>query len=85
VTGARAGLPADLTARVAAVRAASPVPVVIGFGVSSPAQARALGSLADGVVVGSAIVSRGAAAGTRSARARRVKAFVASLARALRR
>jgi tryptophan synthase alpha chain len=85
VTGARAGLPADLTARVAAVRAASPVPVVIGFGVSSPAQARALGSLADGVVVGSAIVSRGAAAGTRSARTRRVKAFVASLARALRR
>jgi len=84
VTGARAELPADLTARVAAVRAASPVPVVIGFGVSSPEQARALGSLADGVVVGSAIVSRGALPGTRSARAKRVKAFVASLARALR-
>jgi tryptophan synthase alpha chain len=85
VTGARAELPADLTARVAAVRAASPVPVVIGFGVSSPDQARALGALADGVVVGSAIVSRGAATGSRSARARRVKGFVASLARALRR
>jgi tryptophan synthase alpha chain len=85
VTGARAALPDDLTARVAAVRAASPVPVVIGFGVSSPDQARLLGSLADGVVVGSAIVSRGAAAGSRSARARRVKAFVASLAKALRR
>jgi tryptophan synthase alpha chain len=84
VTGARAELPADLTARVAAVRAASPVPVVIGFGVSSPEQARALGSLADGVVVGSAIVSRGALAGSRSARAKRVKLFVASLARALR-
>jgi len=85
VTGARAALPPDLTARVAAVRAASPVPVVIGFGISSPEQARALGSLADGVVVGSAIVSRGAAAGSRSARAGRVKRFVASLARALRR
>ena len=84
VTGARAALPPDLTARVAAVRAASPVPVVIGFGVSSPEQARALGSLADGVVVGSAIVSRGATAGSRSARAGRVKGFVASLARALR-
>ena len=84
VTGARAELPDDLTARVAAVRAASPVPVVIGFGVSSPEQARLLGSLADGVVVGSAIVARGAAPGSRSARARRVKAFVASLARALR-
>ncbi len=85
VTGARAELPPDLTARVTAVRAASPVPVVIGFGVSSPEQARALGSLADGVVVGSAIVSRGARPGSRSARAKRVKAFVASLARALRR
>lgn len=85
VTGARAELPADLGARVATVRAASPVPVVIGFGVSTPDQARALGSLADGVVVGSAIVSRGAAPGTRSAKAKRVKAFVASLARALRR
>lgn len=85
VTGARAELPPDLTARVAAVRAASPVPVVIGFGVSSPEQARLLGSLADGVVVGSAIVSRGALPGSRIARARRVKAFVASLARALRR
>ncbi len=84
VTGARAELPPDLTARVAAVRAASPVPVVIGFGVSTPEQARMLGSLADGVVVGSAIVSRGAAPGSRSARAGRVKAFVASLARALR-
>jgi tryptophan synthase alpha chain len=59
--------------------------VVIGFGVSTPEQARLLGSLADGVVVGSAIVSRGAAPGSRSARAARVKAFVASLARALRR
>jgi len=84
VTGARAELPPDLAARVAAVRAASPVPVVIGFGVSSPQQARALGSLADGVVVGSAIVSRGAAAGTRGDRAARVRRFVASLARALR-
>ncbi len=85
VTGARAEVPRDLTERVAAVRAASPVPVVIGFGVSSPEQARQLGALADGVVVGSAIVSRGAAPGSRAAKAARVKGFVASLARALRR
>ena len=86
VTGARAGqdLAADLSAKVAAVRAASPVPVVIGFGVSKPEQARALGALADGVVVGSAIVSRIAEAGTAAARAKRVEAFVASLAKALR-
>jgi tryptophan synthase alpha chain len=85
VTGARAELPADLTARVAAVRAASPVPVVIGFGVSTPEQARALGALADGVVVGSAIVARGALPGSRRVRAGRVKRFVATLAKAVRR
>ena len=48
----------DLTEKVASVRRAAKVPVVIGFGVSTPAQAAALGGLADGVVVGSAIVQR---------------------------
>ena len=86
VTGARASqdLAADLAEKVAAVRRASPVPVVIGFGVSKPEQARALGALADGVVVGSAIVSRIAEAGTAAARAARVRSFVASLAKGLR-
>ena len=85
VTGARATLPTDLGEKVAAVRAQSRVPVVIGFGVSTPAQARALGGLADGVVVGSAIVSRAAAPGPLPRRAAAVRAFVASLAKALRR
>ncbi len=85
VTGARAELPTDLAGKVAAIRAASGVPVVIGFGVSTPAQARALGAQADGVVVGSAIVSRVAAGGTRAVRAARVRRFVGTLARALRR
>jgi tryptophan synthase alpha chain len=84
VTGARADLPGDLAEKVTAVRAASLVPVVIGFGVSRPEQARALGALADGVVVGSAIVSRVAEGGSRSVRAGRVRRFVASLAKALR-
>ena len=68
---------------VAAVREKSPVPVVIGFGVSDPEQARALAPLADGVVVGSAIVQRIAQGGTRAARAARVRKFVASLKRGL--
>jgi tryptophan synthase alpha chain len=85
VTGVRTSLPADLGAKVEAVRKASPVPVVVGFGVATPAQARAVGRVADGVVVGSAIVQRIAAGGTRTARAERVRRFVASLARALRR
>jgi len=83
VTGARARLPAELPALLAAVRAESPVPVVVGFGVSAPAQARRLGRLADGVVVGSAIVERGARPGPARARAERVRRFVASLSRAL--
>jgi tryptophan synthase alpha chain len=85
VTGARRALPSDLAAQVAAVRAASPVPVVVGFGVSTPGQARAVARLADGVVVGSAIVSRIAEKGSRKARAERVRRFVRSLKRAMRR
>jgi tryptophan synthase alpha chain len=85
VTGARKALPEELGPQVAAVRARSGVPVVIGFGVSSPEQARALGPLADGVVVGSAIVQRIAEGGTRDQRAARVARFVRSLKRALRR
>jgi tryptophan synthase alpha chain len=68
---------------VARVREQSPVPVVIGFGVSSPEQARALAPLADGVVVGSAIVGRVAAGGSRRERAARVTRFVRSLGRAM--
>jgi len=83
VTGARRSFSADLPGLLAGVRAASPVPVVVGFGVSEPAQARTLGKLADGVVVGSAVVSRIARGGTRVERAARVRRFVASLRRAL--
>lgn len=56
VTGARTGLPADLPATAARLREATDLPICIGFGVSEPAQARAIGRIADGVVVGSAIV-----------------------------
>lgn len=85
VTGARTTLPSDLGAKVKAVRARSRVPVVVGFGVGTPAQARVVGRLASGVVVGSAIVQRVAEGGSRKARAERVRRFVASLSRALRR
>jgi tryptophan synthase alpha chain len=84
VTGARRSAPAEIGPTVAAIRAKSPVPVVIGFGVSTPEDARALAPLADGVVVGSAIVKRIAEGGARGVRAARVKRFVASLKRGLR-
>jgi tryptophan synthase alpha chain len=85
VTGARKALPADLAAQVSEVRAACPVPVVVGFGVGTPEQAREVARLADGVVVGSAIVSRIAEKGSRKERAERVRRFVRSLKRAMKR
>jgi tryptophan synthase alpha chain len=56
VTGTRQELAAGLAAEVAALRAVSPVPVVVGFGISTPAQAATVAAVADGVVVGSALV-----------------------------
>lgn len=58
VTGARTGLRGELAAEVAAVRSLSPRPVAVGFGISSPAQARTVGAVADAAVVGSALVDR---------------------------
>ena len=56
VTGERTDLPAELPATAARLRNATSLPLCIGFGISSPDQARAVARLADGVVVGSAIV-----------------------------
>jgi tryptophan synthase alpha chain len=55
-TGERDELPAGLAETVARVRAATELPVAVGFGISSAAQARAVGELADGVIVGSRMV-----------------------------
>jgi tryptophan synthase alpha chain len=57
VTGARASLPASVGRLVRDVKAVSPVPVAVGFGVSRPAHVRALVRAgADGVIVASALV-----------------------------
>jgi len=56
VTGARANVPADLEAQVRRVRAATRLPVAVGFGIGTPAQAAAAARYADGVVVGSALM-----------------------------
>src|SRR5438552_3703017 len=57
VTGARTALPEDLEQKLAALRAASPAPVAVGFGISRPEQAAALKGKADGIVVGTALVA----------------------------
>jgi tryptophan synthase alpha chain len=65
VTGARRSLPPSVRSLVAGVRAVSPVPVAVGFGVSRPAHVRALvGAGADGVIVASALVDALGPAGT---------------------
>ena len=56
VTGASATLAQDLTTSIARVRAATPLPIAVGFGVSTPQQARTVAQQADGVVIGSALV-----------------------------
>jgi tryptophan synthase alpha chain len=56
VTGVREQLPTELPATVARLRHATDLPICVGFGVSQPEQAQAVARLADGVVVGSAIV-----------------------------
>lgn len=56
VTGERTDLPPELPATAKRLRAATSLPICIGFGISKPEQARAVAAIADGVVVGSAIV-----------------------------
>jgi tryptophan synthase alpha chain len=74
VTGVRAVLRDDLAEEVERLRGAQPLPVAVGFGISTPDQARAVADVADGVVVGSALVQTLGAEGVRGA-----ADFVASL------
>lgn len=56
VTGARTEMRDELRSEVEALRAAVSLPVAVGFGISTPEQAAHVGEMADGVVVGSALV-----------------------------
>ena len=56
VTGARATMRAETLQEVAALRQQVPLPVAVGFGVSTAEHAREIGAVADGVVVGSALI-----------------------------
>ncbi|OYQ25005.1 tryptophan synthase subunit alpha [Sandarakinorhabdus cyanobacteriorum] len=86
VTGANSAAAADIAAAVARLKAATPLPIAVGFGVRTPDQAAAIAAHADAVVVGSAIVD--AIGDAAEARANdipaRVAAQVAALAQAVR-
>lgn len=56
ITGVRDGFGDDLQVHLEGLKAVSPVPVLAGFGISTPEQVRTIGAFADGVIVGSAIV-----------------------------
>lgn len=56
VTGARQDVPAELTDVVARIKARTPAPVCVGFGVSQPEHVRRICAFSDGAVVGSALV-----------------------------
>ncbi len=65
VTGIRSNITTDIGAMVALVREANPeIPCAIGFGIATPEQAEKMGKVADGVIVGSAIVKQIGALGT---------------------
>lgn len=77
VTGVQESVASDLPASIARLRKVCTLPICVGFGISRPEHAREVGALADGVVVGSALV-RAAESGVDEA-----LAFVRSLRAAL--
>jgi tryptophan synthase alpha chain len=79
VTGARRELSPDLEPFVRRVRAVARQPLCVGFGISTPEQARQVGSMADGVIVGSRLVQLMEAPDWQDG----VCSFVTSLRRAL--
>ena len=84
VTGARTELPPGLIDRVKWLRTQTDVPILVGFGISSPDQVKAVCEVADGAIVGSALVrmvAEQAAAGP-AALATAVERFVGDLAAA---
>ncbi len=58
VTGMRSDIKTDLASIVQQIRQYTDVPVAVGFGISTPEQAKAMASLSDGAIVGSAIVKQ---------------------------
>jgi tryptophan synthase alpha chain len=85
ITGERQGLPADLVETVGWLRAQTDLPICIGFGISGPDQVRQLAPVADGLIVGSAIVRRLAEAINRPRPdvVREIGQFVGALAQVL--
>jgi tryptophan synthase alpha chain len=76
ITGAASAVATDVGPEVARIKAATDLPVVVGFGIKTPEAAEGIARVADGCVVGSAIVERIARGDTPA----QVLAFIGSLA-----
>jgi len=85
ITGERKEISPDLAENVSWMRSQTSLPVCIGFGISGPDQVRALAPMADGLIVGSALVRRlaDAASQPRAEVVADIGAFVSELAKAL--
>jgi tryptophan synthase alpha chain len=87
ITGTKSYAESDVRASVLRIRAATNLPCVVGFGIKTPEQAGAIAGIADGAVVGSAIVTRieksVAAGSARAALISDVLEFCASLAKSV--
>jgi tryptophan synthase alpha chain len=70
ITGERASLPVELAQFVKRVRAQTDKPLAVGFGISTPDQAAEVGQVADGVIVGSALIKAAGQADDPAAAAR---------------
>jgi tryptophan synthase alpha chain len=81
ITGERREMAAGLTDLIAQVRKYASVPVCVGFGIGTPEQAKAVGAIADGVIVGSACVRT---IGESKTPVETARAFAKSFAEALR-
>ena len=81
ITGKQQAAQTSIESAVARLKAATKLPVAVGFGVRTPAQASAIGAIADGVVVGSAIVELIGAHGANAAEP--VKNYIVTLRQAL--
>jgi tryptophan synthase alpha chain len=78
VTGAREPVAADLSALVKRVRQATDLPLSVGFGINRPEQAHQVAQIADGVIVGSALIKAGAS-GTNEERIESVRTLAVAL------
>ena len=85
VTGERTGVSEHVTRLAEAVRSVTDIPLVLGVGISTPEQARAAATVADGFIVGTALVRRALEAPDAASAATSLAQAVAELAAAARR